>query len=133
MMLNKVDLPQPDGPITAKNSPGATSNDTLSSAVSSPSAVTKRIAMLSATRMAGGACVTSIARSLVERVAILWAIVAAAEGSVAGAGHGRGHDGGVAGLDPHIDDGDAAGVDRRNGLFQNAGKLGWFGDRTEAN
>jgi len=39
MMLNKVDLPQPDGPITARNSPGATVNDTLSSAVSAPSAV----------------------------------------------------------------------------------------------
>ena len=28
IMLNSVDLPQPDGPITARNSPGATANDT---------------------------------------------------------------------------------------------------------
>ena len=28
MTLNSVDLPQPDGPITARNSPGATLNDT---------------------------------------------------------------------------------------------------------
>ena len=34
MMLNSVDLPQPDGPITPTNSPGATDSETLSTAVS---------------------------------------------------------------------------------------------------
>ena len=34
MMLNSVDLPQPDGPITPRNSPGATVSETLSTAVS---------------------------------------------------------------------------------------------------
>ena len=28
MMLNKVDLPQPDGPITERNSPGRTESET---------------------------------------------------------------------------------------------------------
>ena len=33
MMLNSVDLPQPDGPITERNSPGPTLNETSSTAV----------------------------------------------------------------------------------------------------
>ena len=37
MTLNSVDLPQPDGPITARNSPGATSNEMWSTAVRTPS------------------------------------------------------------------------------------------------
>ena len=39
MTLNKVDLPQPEGPITERNSPGLTSNETSSTAVIGPSAV----------------------------------------------------------------------------------------------
>ncbi len=50
MTLNSVDLPQPDGPITDRNSPGRTSNETSSTAVSTPSGVEKRIEM-SSTRM----------------------------------------------------------------------------------
>ena len=34
MTLNKVDLPQPDGPMTPRNSPGATLSETWSTAVS---------------------------------------------------------------------------------------------------
>ncbi len=34
MMLNSVDLPQPEGPMTARNSPGATSKEMWSTAVS---------------------------------------------------------------------------------------------------
>src|SRR4051812_16032068 len=45
MMLNSVDLPQPDGPITDRNSPGRTANDTLSTATKAPSAVSKCLAM----------------------------------------------------------------------------------------
>ena len=36
MMWNSVDLPQPDGPMTETNSPGATSKDTSSTAVTAP-------------------------------------------------------------------------------------------------
>ena len=74
MMLNKVDLPQPDGPITARNSPGATSNDTSSSAVMPPSAVSKRMTRSSTVRIAGSAGGSGITRLLVETVAICWAI-----------------------------------------------------------
>src|ERR1700693_2781512 len=42
-MLNKVDLPQPDGPMIDTNSPGAIENDTSSTAVITPSLVTKRL------------------------------------------------------------------------------------------
>src|SRR5215470_4442058 len=52
MTLNKVDLPQPDGPITPTNSPGATESDTPSTAVSTPSGVSKRLTMSSTTKMA---------------------------------------------------------------------------------
>ena len=37
MMLNSVDLPQPDGPITDRNSPGFTLNETWSTATTTPS------------------------------------------------------------------------------------------------
>ena len=55
MMLNSVDLPQPDGPIIATNSPGATLNETSSTAVSTPSGVSKRLTMSSTTRMGSAA------------------------------------------------------------------------------
>src|SRR5438132_7234276 len=42
-MLNKVDLPQPDGPMIDTNSPGAIENDTSSTAAITPSLVTKRL------------------------------------------------------------------------------------------
>ncbi len=37
MMLNSVDLPQPDGPMIETNSPGATLNEMSSTAVIGPS------------------------------------------------------------------------------------------------
>src|SRR5215831_14843179 len=43
MMLNSVDLPQPDGPMIDTNSPGATENETSSTAVTGPSRVAKRL------------------------------------------------------------------------------------------
>ena len=49
MMLNRVDLPQPDGPITARNSPGATSNEMWSTAVTTLSGVSKCLTMSSTT------------------------------------------------------------------------------------
>src|SRR5260370_41633810 len=39
MILNKVDLPQPEGPITARTSPGRTLSETRSTAISGPSGV----------------------------------------------------------------------------------------------
>src|SRR5262245_6231579 len=55
MMLNRVDLPQPEGPITPTNSPGATVSETPSTAVTTPSGVSNRLVMLSTTRMPSGA------------------------------------------------------------------------------
>src|SRR5262249_54495900 len=55
MMLNRVDLPQPEGPITPTNSPGATESETPSTAVTTPSGVSNRLVMLSTTRMPSGA------------------------------------------------------------------------------
>src|SRR5262249_24074175 len=52
MTLKRVDLPQPDGPITPTNSPGDTSSETPSTAVRTPSGVSKRLTMSSTTRIA---------------------------------------------------------------------------------
>src|SRR5215510_11888173 len=54
MMLNRVDLPQPEGPITPRNSPGATDSETPSTAVMTPSGVSNRLVMLSTTRNPSG-------------------------------------------------------------------------------
>src|SRR5689334_15679613 len=43
MMLNSVDLPQPDGPMMETNSPGAIDSETSSTAVIGPSRVVKRL------------------------------------------------------------------------------------------
>ena len=63
MMLNRVDLPQPDGPITARNSPGATSNEMWSTAVTTPSGVSKCLTMSSTTSSGGD---RGGARNLIE-------------------------------------------------------------------
>src|SRR5215470_2647643 len=55
-MLNRVDLPQPDGPITARNSPGATVNEMRSTATSGPSGVSKRFDTSSTTRIGSAVC-----------------------------------------------------------------------------
>src|SRR5690242_12074467 len=47
MMLNSVDLPQPDGPMIDTNSPRATRNETSSTATTEPSAVAKRLTICS--------------------------------------------------------------------------------------
>src|SRR5262245_60092699 len=61
MMLNRVDLPQPDGPITPRNSPGATDSETPSTAVTTPSGVSNRLVMLSTVRIAAaGAAARSV-------------------------------------------------------------------------
>src|ERR1700728_1273632 len=130
MMLHKVDLPQPDGPITARNSLGATVNDTLSSAVTPSSAVPKRMTMFSTTRSAGplSACGSGVTRLLVDTTAMFWPMGVL----ISGARHRLRHDGGIARLDSHIDHGDTAGVDFRNRLFQRRHEIGGLGDRAEA-
>src|ERR1700739_690653 len=128
MTLNKVDLPQPDGPITAKNSPGSTSKETWSRAMISPSVEAKHIARSSTTRIAGPASGAAITRSSVETLAIFGAIA----GSAPGASHCSGHDGGIAGLDPHIDDGNLTGINRGNGFFKHRREIAGFGHRSES-
>src|SRR5690348_11006500 len=113
MTLNTVDLPQPDGPMIDRNSPGRTENDTPSTATTGPSAVSKRTASWSATRMGAS-------------IAGLLALVAF------GAGHGRHRGGGIAGRDADVDDGNMAVVDRGDRLFQHRGQVGDGLDRAEA-
>src|ERR1700683_2020957 len=130
MMLNKVDLPQPDGPITARNSPGATVNDTLSSAVTPSSALPKRMTMSSTVNNAGplSACGSGITRLLVDMAAMFWPMGVL----ISGARHRLSHDGGIARLDSHIDDRDVAGIDLGDRLFQRRREIGGFCDRAEA-
>src|ERR1700680_3610896 len=122
MMLNKVDLPQPDGPSTARKSPGATVNDTLSSAVTPSSALPKRMTMSSTTSSAGllSACGNVVTRLAVDTVAMVWPFGVL----ISGARHRLRHDRGIARLDSHIDDGDVAGVDFGNRLFQRGRAVG---------
>src|SRR5262245_37226693 len=103
-MLNSVDLPQPDGPISETNSPGATSNETSSTAVTPPSAVAKRLTMRS-TRSSGSAMSALPARN------------------VGGARRRR------AARDAHVDDGHAARGDVRDGALERAVELGRRRDR----
>src|SRR6202046_686691 len=130
MMLNKVDLPQPDGPITARNSPGATVNDTLSSAVTPSSALPKRMTMSSTVSSAGplSACGSGVTRLLVDTAAMFWPMGVL----ISGARHRLRHDRGIARLDPDIDDGDVAGIDFGNRLLQRRREIGGFCDRAEA-
>src|SRR2546422_4906223 len=53
MMLNSVDLPQPDGPMMDTNSPGAMEKEISSTAVIAPSLVLKRLV----TRSTSSGCV----------------------------------------------------------------------------
>src|ERR1700730_1463176 len=73
MTLNKVDLPQPDGPITARNSPGLTLSETRSIASSGPSGVSNCLTMSSTTRMPasdGSRAPSAVRLFMVDRVAI---------------------------------------------------------------
>ena len=106
MMLNNVDLPQPDGPITARNSPGVTLNETSSSAVTHAVVRVEALDDVVDDEQRGRLPLAAAAARCDRSVA------ATAIGAlVAGARHRRGHDRGVARLDAHIDDGDAAGID----------------------
>src|SRR6185503_5301672 len=113
--LKRVDLPQPDGPMTDRNSPGRTLSETLSTAVIGPSGVSKRTTISSATRMA----------SLVDAFDGMVGLLALAR-------HRCGRGSGVAGLDADVDDGNCAGLDSGNGLRKGRHKVGHRIHRTEA-
>src|SRR5665213_2054035 len=114
--LNKVDLPQPDGPITDRNSPGLTPNETSSTAVSMPSGVSKRTTMSSTFRIASTLALESI--GLIALFAFL--------------DHLRGGGCRIAGLDPHVDDGNLALLDRGDSLLKYFDEVFDFIDRAEA-
>src|SRR5215475_4567883 len=63
MILNNVDLPHPEGPITARNSPGRTLSETRSTAISGPSGVSNCLTMSSTTRTPASAGVRAPAAS----------------------------------------------------------------------
>src|ERR1700733_5745420 len=129
-MLNRVDLPQPDGPMTARNSPGATVNDTLSRAVTPSAALPKRRTMSSTTSRAvpPSPCGSGVTRLLVDTAAMFWPMGVL----ISGARHRLRHDRGITRLDADIDHGDMAGVDFGNRLFQRRREIGRLGDRAEA-
>src|SRR4051794_19268146 len=103
MMLNSVDFPQPEGPITDRNSPGATASETWSTAVTLPSAVSKRLTMSTTSSACGGSAAPADAR---KRVAI-------GSGTARDTWRQRGrHRRRIARLDAHIDHRDAACLDR---------------------
>src|SRR5882724_1994739 len=100
MTLNKVDLPQPEGPMTDKNSPGATVKEILSTAVSTPSGVSNRLTMSSTTRIGFADC-WSRALATGSALAIGRPISALL---VRGTGQRGSHGRGIAGLDSNVDD-----------------------------
>ena len=128
-MLNRVDLPQPDGPITAKNSPGATSNETLSSAITRPfGRVEPHDDVFDDQDRAAAACGSRQSTRFARRddghrvglVSLPARVIA------------RVIDRRVAGLDAHIDDRDLAGIDARRSPFPSiAGEIAGPGDRAE--
>src|SRR5262245_28244044 len=110
MMLKTVDFPQPDGPMTDRNSPRLTANEMFSTARIGPSGVSNCFTRSSTTR-------TRSADVTEERT--MGATVsrcAMAVPSVARLEHGAAHGRGVTRLDPHIDDRDAALLDGGDGL-----------------
>src|SRR5690348_4528895 len=66
MMLNNVDLPQPDGPMMETNSPCSTANDTRSTASSASSSTPKRLTMSVTARNGTGTASASARRDLHE-------------------------------------------------------------------
>ena len=79
MTLNRVDLPQPEGPMTERNSPGLTLKETLSTAAIGPSGVSKRTTMSSTTRMASSDWLADAAdiRSAYSLLRVITAVIAA--------------------------------------------------------
>src|SRR5262245_5212224 len=132
-MLNRVDLPQPDGPITAMNSPGRTLSDTCSTAVSGPSGVSKRLTMSSTMRMPSLAAVAAglaadVGIAAIRPVSGLNRSTAAVR-LVSG---DRGSDARrIARLDVHVDDRHLAGIDGGNRVGIDLTQFGDVLDRPE--
>src|SRR6202171_3627404 len=112
-MLNKVDLPQPDGPMIDTNSPGAIENETSSTAVITPSLVTKRLLTRS----------TSSRRASPGSAVSIEAVGDGAESPIIGSTAAilrqrSGQRGGIAPLHANVDDGDRTVIHRANRLFK---------------
>src|SRR6266404_4135596 len=79
MILNSVDLPQPDGPIMETNSPGAMEKEMSSTAVIAPSLVLKRLV----TRSTSSNCVdcgcAATDRPAGPSIAALWSALTLGE------------------------------------------------------
>src|ERR1700687_2200086 len=102
-MLNKVDLPQPDGPMIDTNSPGAIENDTSSTAVITPSLVTKRLLTRSTSRRRPSRKdAPSVAAAGDRADSSTIALTAVAPNLSKRGGHRRG----IAALHTDVDDGD---------------------------
>src|ERR1700675_971215 len=107
MMLKRVDFPQPEGPITERNSPGTTSKETWSTATSPPSCVSKRLKISSTTRIGSIAFSTG---TIIGRMAEIAAIgllagrpISTAAVGLVATRHGRGGCGAVARKNARID------------------------------
>src|SRR5215472_19058290 len=124
MILNRVDLPQPDGPITDKNSPGVTVKETWSTAVIVPSGVANRLTTSSTTRNAGCVAGTTSAGRVVAT-----AIGTPSAFETRHPGYRRG---GVTGLDAHVDDGDLSPFHRFDRLRESDLEIADRGDRPVA-
>src|SRR5713226_9698769 len=103
-MLNRVVLPQPEGPMIDTTSPRSTSKETWSTATMSPSGSANRLTRSSTTSTAGATPASGTALSRVRGSRFLGMTH-----------HGAGRGGVVAGLDPHIDDDDLSGLDFGDG------------------
>src|SRR5579872_6976373 len=123
MMLNSVDFPQPDGPITDRNSPGTTLNETWSTAVRTPSCVSKRLTMSSTTRIGSTAIVTLTGEPGTRSRS---AAVGLASGHFLRAGRRIARD------DPGIDHGHAAAFDHLYRLLQGLLQLAGVVARTKS-
>src|SRR5262249_38019931 len=111
MTLNSVDLPQPDGPMTPRNSPWETANERLSTAVSTPSGVSNRFVTPSTTRV--GSLARPTARSSrINCVAAGIVLEGAFLTLFCFPRHRRGHCGCVARFHAHVDHGNLALLDR---------------------
>src|SRR5262249_57004576 len=114
MTLNSVDLPQPDGPITPRNSPGATVSDRLSTAVRIPSGVSNCLVTPSTTSTAsalpGAAALPLLGFNWVAAgIRKLLAI-----DLLGFPRHRRGHGGCVARFHPHVDNRNMSLLDGRD-------------------
>src|SRR5262249_2839233 len=132
-MLNNVDFPHPDGPITPRNSPGATVSERLSTAVSAPSGVSNRLTMFSTTRMASAGRTPAACPSLRGKVVDTGMdVVRCARLLLRLPRHRGGKRRGVARLHPHVDDRHMALLDRGNRFRERRPEVGHLGDRSEA-